>query len=839
MPDLPVPSHATQAEVMAPSFLVQELHDWVARAFTGEQPPAAPDRIPVTVRRQDFSRLRFGRSCMETPIVIGKRHFAHGLGTHANSEIAVGIPDGARAFAAWVGIDNNYDTGGERGSVQFSVEVAGKEAMRTPTLRGRDAGQAVKVDLPADARELVLKVDTTEDGPSHDQADWGDAHFVMANGSVRYLDEDQPDPLLEAGVPFSFVYGGKPSAEFLARWKRTTATVEHAAYTEYLVAWSDPDTGLVATATVRAFRGYPAADWVLSFENRGQADTTLLEDIQALDVRVRTSNERRPAILHRLRGDSCGAESFLPFDTEIPAGKSERMAPTGGRPSSISAFPWFDLEYAEEGLIAAIGWTGQWAASFDRPERGDMAVRAGMEKTHLRLHPGERIRTPRILIMTWKGDREAAHNRWRRLLLHHFVPQHEGRPVRLPIVSQTFDRYWQTRPEWATEAGQLRAVEFAARVGCDTHWLDAAWFPGQFPHGVGNWYAKPVEFPNGLGPVGKACRERGLDFVVWFEPERVAPGTQIATEHPEFVHPSDPAQGGKGGGLFRLDDQVARRWLTDLLSQRISEYGITIYRNDFNMDPLGYWRANDTEDRQGMTEIRYVEGLYEMWDELLARHPGLRIDNCSSGGRRIDLEMCMRSLPLWRSDTSCSPGHPDWNQVQSMGLAPYVPLFTACGWTPEPYDFRSAATGGAISQWALLDDDFPVDLGRAAIAEARANTIFWYGDYYPLTGASLDPGHWAAWQFHRPDLDSGLVLAFRRAQSPYPTLEVRLRGLHPEADYQVDLIGDDRKPVRKKVAGKTLASGWALHLPQPGTSLVVRYREIGSPRCTVGSEPRL
>ncbi len=39
-----------------------------------------------------------------------------------------------------------------------------------------------------------------------------------------------------------------------------------------------------------------------------------------------------------------------------------------------------------------------------------------------------------------------------------------------------------------------------------------------------------------------------------------------------------------------------------------------------------------------MTEIRYVEGHYAMWDELRARHPGLWIDNCASGGRRIDLE---------------------------------------------------------------------------------------------------------------------------------------------------------------------------------------------------------
>ena len=57
-----------------------------------------------------------------------------------------------------------------------------------------------------------------------------------------------------------------------------------------------------------------------------------------------------------------------------------------------------------------------------------------------------------------------------------------------------------------------------------------------------------------------------------------------------------------------------------------------------------------------MTEIRYVEGLYELWDELRARHPGLVLDDCASGGRRIDLETCRRALVQTRSDTACAPG---------------------------------------------------------------------------------------------------------------------------------------------------------------------------------------
>ena len=40
------------------------------------------------------------------------------------------------------------------------------------------------------------------------------------------------------------------------------------------------------------------------------------------------------------------------------------------------------------------------------------------------------------------------------------------------------------------------------------------------------------------------------------------------------------------------------------------------YRQDFNTDPEKFWIAADAPDRVGMTEIRYIEGLYAFWDAL-------------------------------------------------------------------------------------------------------------------------------------------------------------------------------------------------------------------------------
>jgi hypothetical protein len=145
------------------------------------------------------------------------------LGTHANSDILVTFPPGAKTFQAQVGIDNNRDTRGTHGSVHFSVELGGQQVFRSDTLRGGNVPVAVNIDLPPDARELVLKVDTTPDGPAHDQADWADAHLVMADGRTLWLDE-QEQSFLGTATPFSFDYGGAASGEVMKNCPRTVET---------------------------------------------------------------------------------------------------------------------------------------------------------------------------------------------------------------------------------------------------------------------------------------------------------------------------------------------------------------------------------------------------------------------------------------------------------------------------------------------------------------------------------------------------------------------------------------------------------------------------------------
>lgn len=147
--------------------------------------------------------------------------------------------------------------------------------------------------------------------------------------------------------------------------------------------------------------------------------------------------------------------------------------------------------------------------------------------------------------------------------------------------------------------------------------------------------------------------------------------------------------------LFDLGNPEARGFLASFISERIRVWGLDCFRHDANIAPLEFWRAADAPDRQGLTEIRWVEGLYAFWDELLRRHPHLLIDNCASGGRRIDLETMSRSVPLWRTDF---PGDPLGKQCHTYGLSFWVPL-NGTGAVNPAHDTDYALRATSRSRW--------------------------------------------------------------------------------------------------------------------------------------------
>lgn len=638
--------------------------------------------------------------------------------------------------------------------------------------------------------------------------------------------------------PFSFILDEQPSEEFLRswRWSRTAPALTDKDVVLRTFTYTDPRSGLEVVCDVKGYPEFRAVEWVLHFRNTSAENSGQLTRVKVADFDM-VYPAAGALKIHYAEGNKISKADYAPRTAEFRTEQPLHIEPHGGR-SSEEAFPFFNLESeaSRQGVMVAVGWTGTWFADLEKRDPSRLTLAAGMLNTDLYLYPGEQIRTPSVALMFWSGDRMNGHNRFRRLVLAHHSRKVDGSPF-YPLCSafnyrdpQPCGEYSCLTADWAVAMVRRYSM---FELTPDVFWLDAGWHTGagDFRHGkswantTGNWTVDRERFPEGLKPVSDAVHETGAKFMVWFEPERVVKGTQWATEHKEWMLDTEWPEGSEQSTwyLFDLGNDAACDWLCKYYGDLIEENGIDYYRQDFNMLPAGYWRDADEPGRSGIKEIRHIENLYKFWDYLLDRFPGLLIDNCASGGKRLDWESIGRSAPLWRSDYY-HYDDPDGYQCHTYGLNFFLPIHGTGILLPDQYSFRSSLSSALQCNWKVTEPGVSVLDMQQRIREYRDIREYYYEDYYPLSGTGDLTGSdvWLAYQMHRPSDDSGIVVAFRRQDAPDAEYTVRLGGLTPDASYTLLDCDTQAETVR---SGRELTEGLTLRLDNPKSSLLIKYRK--------------
>jgi len=189
-------------------------------------------------------------------------------------------------------------------------------------------------------------------------------------------------------------------------------------------------------------------------------------------------------------------------------GAKLRLQPGGGR-SSSQVLPFFTIEGPNLGSVATIGWTAEWAAEFSSDNSGQLHLETGLARTHLVLHPGESIRTPRMLLLHYEGDCGRGQNLLRQFLLAHHRPIPGGKPLVAPI---TCGNWGSTRAK--IHLDNIQKI-ISHKLPIQYYWIDAEWYgTGSWPVNVGNWQFKRDLYPDGFNPLSKALQER-LTHLEW------------------------------------------------------------------------------------------------------------------------------------------------------------------------------------------------------------------------------------------------------------------------------------------------------------------------------------
>ena len=606
----------------------------------------------------------------------------------------------------------------------------------------------------------------------------------------EYLTQNILESAESGSLAFDFAVDGAYFSEVFTTYEKSLeTTADDDTRTDYTLIYTKAGEPLTVTVYATLYKTLPVIEWTVWLENTSDANTGIITEFYGLADTFGQSDDGDYKLL-TFQGSREATVSFLPQFGSLEDGKTVSVSGTEGKPS-VRWSPYYSLQWnnkdaawGKQGVFFSVGWSGQWFSDITKTG-GGVDVTAGQQSLNTYLEPGEKLRAPLMTLLFWEKDMMRSQNIWRDFVYNFVLPQPDGEP--LSTMTQMNTATTTGMMETATNENQVEGIQLRLDAGFEfEYWqMDAGWYE-LFGGGwvdTGNWQPDPERFGDSLMPIADICHENGIKTILWYEPERVCPYT-------EFFELRDKGYiiEYTGWHLYNLANDEAFEYLCEYMVQEIRDNGVDVYRQDCNMDNLKmYWELNETEDRKGLTENKYIVNYLAYFDYLMEQCPGLLIDSCASGGRRMDLETQKRSVVLWRDD-SCY--EPTLTQCQSFGINFFNP-FSGQATTEADPELMTYVTRSNFMQSTNFcyniesgDQDL-IDRVKKSMDEYRAYSPYFLCDYYPLTTFSDRAEDWMAWQYHDADDNSGIVQVFKREGSADTAGKYYLSGLEKGATYIV------------------------------------------------------
>lgn len=578
--------------------------------------------------------------------------------------------------------------------------------------------------------------------------------------------------------------------------------------TQYIIL-TNKEKGLQVTVEATFFNESATCQWVVYIKNIGNSNSGVISDFYALNSSLNTGD----ADVYYSKGSNTAASDFSLIKKTLSS-SVRKFAGEDGKPTE-KYLPYFNICGENQAFVLGIGWTGQWAAALSLDnDRTNITVK--QEEFNAYLLPGEEVRSPLVSLSFYDSSNALkGFNLFRSWVMSSVYPesvtknQYTVMEVAGPTSTRTSDEIIEI----------LDNLDPSVYENTDAFWMDAGWYKYNegWHDGVGNWKVDTSRYDNGIVELSSYAKEKGLGHVLWYEPERVYPNTAFYNEG--IKHEGWLIQTGVDSLMWNLANDEAFDYYCKYLLDSMIENGITIYRQDFNFAPLEYWQKADTElydGRIGICENHYITNLYAFLDYLSENIDGLIIDNCASGGKRLDLEMSYRSIPFWRSDYNCSY-HADLfeaTQSHTYGISFWLPINGCALYMEDQYASRSD-----IMPLMLMDFFSHQNPEFSYNKEPRELMT---GNYYPIEFGSFDKNKMHAMQFSTTDAKAGTALVYKREKVSDNEYTVKLNGLIADAVYEI--YDTDAPETIYTLTGKELMNeGFSIVLPDGKKAVILLF----------------
>ena len=645
--------------------------------------------------------------------------------------------------------------------------------------------------------------------------------------------------------PFSFVYDGVFykgfSSEHFAEVSREI--IEENGKTTTKIAWKVDET-LQVSLMCANYPSHGVTEWTVYFENSGSVSSAILSDVES----TLTFQGEYP-VLKGILGDH--TNWYRPYAIDLSSTPAH-FESNSGRPTHVN-FPYFNLEYGNQGTMLVIGWSGTWTADFkyDRKTGETKYTAKSVNGLKTVLRPGEKIRTALFVRADYAVRQETyATNYWRDWFMKYNTPKAEpftscclASDTGLPNSDGSIsERYTTWRPSLEKMIAEDVKVNF--------RWMDAAWYvapDGTTPETdwwgtVGTWELSPEKWP------GKTflestdfARANGMKTLMWFEPERVTDPDSLAKNY-DYKKEWAIVREGYNNIANNIGNEECLAWTTERICKTLRENKVEMYREDNNSDPADLWSYLDElegENRRGITECKFVAAHYKMWDDIIActlSYGGCGfVDSCAGGGGRNDLESMRRGIPLLRSDFDRTTTAIRLSMTTSFNK--WIPF---CGTINKEKKGQLDATG-TLDQYVwrasylpainvdsqfVQDPEQDFEVLRTGLKEWKRVNPYLTKDFYVHTRwhTEEETTDFTAYSFYDSEKKEGVLLAFRQEECAEDTLTVHLPYIADGVNCEI--VDEDSKETILMSSEELEEKGLSLTFEQPRTARLLWIKEI-------------
>ena len=483
--------------------------------------------------------------------------------------------------------------------------------------------------------------------------------------------------------------------------------------------------------------------------------------------------------------------------------------------TSHHASPWFAVDHSAgedhgEVWFGALAWSGNWKFIAETTEFAMTRLSLGINDWDFawRLLPGETFATPPAIFGYTGNGFGSASRRLHDHIRDNILPN--GQALRKVLYNS-----WEATTFHVDEESQAALAELAAGMGVELFVMDDGWFHGRNDDnaGLGDWWHDASKFLRGLSPLIERVNALGMDFGLWVEPEMVNPDSDLYRAHPDWVihFPNRDRTEARNQLILNFARTDVQDYILEKLDALLRDHNIRFIKWDMNRNASEPgWESAPGDPRE--LWVRYVQGVYRVWETLRARHPQVTWQSCSGGGGRADLGILKLADQVWVSDNT----EPTARLNIQHGYSQVFPASTMEAWVtdmgPEyvPLEFRmhvsmcgALGIGGHLLHWG---EEKRAEAAKWIAFYKEIREIVQFGDLYRLR--SPQERSFSAVQYVGRDKKEALVFAFRTHQPMVPHLEyqppVYPRGLDPNANYRLDELDETRSGLAWMTLGVEL-----------------------------------